>query len=196
MANATRQQLLDAAVELLIDEDGDTFTTVHLAKQAGVVQSAFYNHFTSVAECRATALEEVERRVTEAADAVFAALQGSVPLPDEHVEPILLDLYNRAMQTPTVFGLLVHRCHRPDLGAVIENVLASLRTAVFDIIKLGTSHNHHGDTDRTLASAHVLTAIFLSGLEQVADGEDPALVASTCAAFMTGGIGALSPAED
>lgn len=193
MASATRQQLLDAAVELLLEEGGEPFTTVLLAKRAGVVQSAFYNHFASIAECRTTALQEVERRVLAVVDAVFTALQGSSPLPDEDVEPILLDLFNRAMETPTVYRLLVRRCHEPDLGAVIENVLASLRTAVFEILRLGTSHNGEGDTARTLVAAHLLTGIFLSGLEQVANGTDPATAATTCAAFMTSGISTLSP---
>lgn len=192
MVSPTRQELLDAAVGLLLDEDGAGITTVRLAQRAGVVQSAFYNHFSSVAECRAMALQEVERRVGEVAAAVFSVLQRPDAMPDADVEPILLDLFQRTNTAPTVYRLMVHRHHEPDVGAMIDNVLALVRDAVYETLRLGTSHNGDEDDARCRVAAHVLVNVFLSGLEQVLDGAEPTVVAATCAAFMTSGIATLS----
>ena len=191
MHSDTHLRLLDAAVEMIID--ADVFTTGRIAQRAGVVQSAFYNHFSSVVECRRVALQEIERRVIDAAAPVFAELQRADAVPDEDVERILLEIFNRAEQHPTVYRLLVHRRHDDDVGAVVDQTMTSLRSALVETIRRARTQNVADDDAQTVAAAHIILAILTSGIEQVLNGSGPGLVATICAAFMTNGLVSDSP---
>jgi len=191
MHSDTHLRLLDAAVELIID--GDVSITGRIAQRAGVVQSAFYNHFSSVVECRRVALHEIERRVIEAAAPALAELRRADAVPGENVERILHEIFNRTEQHRAVYRLLVDRRHDDDVGAVVDQTMTSLRSALVETIQRARSQNNADDDARTVAAAHIILAILTSAIEQVLNGSDPGLVATICAAFMTNGFVSDSP---
>ncbi|WP_027883489.1 TetR/AcrR family transcriptional regulator [Meiothermus rufus] len=55
----TRERILQAAIELISREGLEAVSTTRLAQAAGVVQSGFYAHFTSLEECLVSAAEVV-----------------------------------------------------------------------------------------------------------------------------------------
>ena len=54
---ATRQSLVDSAVKILLEEGDSELTTARLSREAGVVQSGFYAHFSSREACLAEAAQ-------------------------------------------------------------------------------------------------------------------------------------------
>lgn len=188
MAGATRQQLLDAAVELLIDEGGGGITTGRLTEQAGVVQSAFYNHFASVEECKQAALEEVRSRVMTTADVLFGALQRPGNTTAGDAGGFLAQIYDRAEANPPPFQLVVQRHHEPDVAATIEDVLDTVRAKLTKTILRNAPPSRDLSEGEAATAARLIVGVFLAGLEHVLGGGDPAPTASSCAAFMTGGV--------
>jgi AcrR family transcriptional regulator len=61
----TREQLIASALELLHSGGETAVTTVSVTRGAGIVQSAFYQHFANVEECLAVAAEQVTRQIRE-----------------------------------------------------------------------------------------------------------------------------------
>jgi AcrR family transcriptional regulator len=56
---ASREALIDAAVDALRQDGPGALTTKHLAARVGVVQSGFYRHFESIRALRAQAFERL-----------------------------------------------------------------------------------------------------------------------------------------
>lgn len=188
MPRATRQRLLDAAVELLIDEGGAGLTTGRLTEQAGVVQSAFYNHFASVDECKQAALREVRSRVMTTADVIFGGLQGPGNTGTGDAGGHLTQIFLRAEATPPPFQLVVQRHHQPDVAATINDVLDTLRAKLTETIMRNAPRSSGLTEAEAATAARLVVGVFLAGLEHVLDGGAPVPTASFCAAFMTGGV--------
>ena len=185
MARATRQHLLDAAVQLLIDEGRTGVTTGRLAKRAGVVQSAFYNHFASVDECVQAALAEIQRRVVTTADLIFQSVDGPGYTTPGRVDGLLVHVFEKAAVDPSFFRLLVQRHHEPDVAEAIEAVLSTMRDRTAASILHPDARTNSMCQAEADVAARMVVGVFLAGLEEVLNGADPMVVSRTCGTFMT-----------
>lgn len=188
MANDTRQRLLDAAVELLLTEGTPGITTVRLTEQAGVVQSAFYNHFSSVKECRAAALEELEQQILPLSGGISLELQAVGSTAIEDVHRILTAVFALAMERPALFRMLTHHHHEPEIGAMIDRLMASVRDDITDAILADTSRLNHLTKEEAATGAALLASLVLAALDQVLNGAPPAHVADVASRLMITGI--------
>lgn len=60
---ATHERLIQATVEILSREGLGAVTTARVARDAGIVQSGFYAHFTSLEDCVVVAAEHIGQRI-------------------------------------------------------------------------------------------------------------------------------------
>ena len=192
MARATRQLLLDAAVELLVNEGRSGITTGRLARRADVVQSAFYNHFASVDDCIQAALAEIQRQVVTTADVIFKTLDGPGYTTPGRVEGLLVRVFDQAAKNPAFFGLLVQRHHEPDVAEGIEAVLDTMRTRMIDTILHADARTNSLSQAEAEVAAGMVVGVFLAGLEEVLAGKSPLLVSEASAIFMTHGVFAMA----
>lgn len=195
MASATRQQLLDAAVELLVQEGRSGVTTGRLTGRAGVVQSAFYNHYASVEDCIQAALAEIRRRVAASASVIFEALQGPGYTTPDQVDGLLIRIFKEAAHDPTLFRVLVQRHHEPDVAEAVENVLDLMRAGTVQTILHPQARTNTLGLQETTAAAGMMVGAFLAGLEQVLDGADPVVVSRVCAQFLVAGVFSMADVE-
>ncbi len=63
---ATRERLIQATVEILSREGLGAVSTARVARDAGIVQSGFYAHFSSLEDCVVVAAEHIGRRIQNA----------------------------------------------------------------------------------------------------------------------------------
>lgn len=188
MATTTRERLLDAAISALIDAPGEALTTGRLAARAGVVQSAFYNHFSSVDECRAMATAAVKHRITSAASTFFAELRGPESTTNVDVEQMLLHVYGRVDQQRPEFALLVRRSHSSEIGALVDDVLAELRVELTEtMLRNSPAQSPMGPPEAATAAAFAI-AVIVSGIELVLAGADAVATAQQAALFITSGV--------
>lgn len=188
MARATRAKLLNAAVDLLIEEGSAGITTGRLADRAGVVQSAFYNHFPSVADCKAAAVNEVQRQICATASEITDEISDPADTPLANIHGMLLRVYGRAQDNPAMFRMLVHRNHDAVGAAATEQALAKLRAAVVQAMQFDNSLFKHLPPDVQARAASTMVSVFLGGLDDVLAGVDIEAVASFTARFMTSGL--------
>ncbi len=188
MARATRQLLLDTAVELLINEGRSGITTGRLAREAGVVQSGFYNHFSSVDECVKVALDEVRHLVIATADLIMDDLLRPGDRTPRDVERIVAGIFERAAANPSPYKLLVQRHQGADIAAAVEDALVALRSRLAATILDEGSRTKLLSEREAATAAHLAVGVFLAGLESVLAGDDPSLVSRASAIFMMYGV--------
>jgi AcrR family transcriptional regulator len=188
MANGTRQRLLDAAVELLLTEGTPGITTVRLTEKAGVVQSAFYNHFSSVQECKEAALREVELQVLPLSGGISLELQAVGSTAVEDVHRILTAVFDLALERPVLFRMLTHHHHEPEIGAMIDRLMASVRDDIANAILDETSRLNHLSTQDAETGAALLASLVLAALDLVLNGSPPDHVADITSRVMLIGI--------
>ncbi len=188
MTSETRQRLLDAAVELLLAEGSPGVTTVRLTERAGVVQSAFYNHFASVAECRAAALYEVERQILALSSAVDVEVSVAGTTLIEDIERMLLGVFRQAEERPALFAMLTHRRLEPEVDALIELVTASVADDIRRAILAEDSRLRAMQAEVAELSAGLVVGVVFAALDRVLAGADPALVAHVSGELISGGI--------
>lgn len=93
----SRQRLLDAALAILDEGDDSDLTTVEITKRAGLAQSSFYVHFTSIEHL----LQELVDEVWELRREISRRARESVSL-----DPI--DEWYRVRFTAHINGLIAH----------------------------------------------------------------------------------------
>ena len=177
MTNSTRQRLLDAAVELLLTEGSAGITTGRLTEQAGVVQSAFYNHFSSVAACKAAALAEVEREILLLSGGIGIEFEAEGSTAVEDAERVLLVVFAAAAERPALFRMLTHRRHEPDIEAAVDQLLAGVHGDISAALQAETSRLRGMSAAETDTCAALLTSIAIACIEQVFAGAPAAHVA-------------------
>jgi AcrR family transcriptional regulator len=64
----TRERLIAAAVKLLHKGGESAVTTVSVTREAGITQSAFYQHFANVGDCLGAAADRACREIREAVE--------------------------------------------------------------------------------------------------------------------------------
>lgn len=195
MATETRQRLLDAAVALLLAEGTDGITTVRLTEQAGVVQSAFYNHFSSVAECREAALREVEQQILPLSGGISLELQAEGTTAVEDAERILDAVFAVALDRPALFRMLTHRHHEPEIGAMIDNLMTSIRGDISGAILAETSRLNHLTEAEADTAAALVTNVVLAALDEVLEGAPVDHVKAVTARVMMVGVFGLADIE-
>ena len=62
-AGETRRKLIDAAIEMIIEEGVGKLSTVALTRRVGIGQSAFYAHFSDIDGCTQEAIEILGARL-------------------------------------------------------------------------------------------------------------------------------------
>lgn len=93
----SRQRLLTAALAILDEGDVNDLTTVEITKRAGLAQSSFYVHFTSI-----------DHLLRDLVDEVWEARRAISRQARESVEPDESDEYYRIRFTAHVQGLIEH----------------------------------------------------------------------------------------
>ncbi len=61
----TRIAIIEAAIELLMQEGPSALTTINLAEKVGIVQSGFYAHFKTIEECLHALVHEIDLKVRQ-----------------------------------------------------------------------------------------------------------------------------------
>ena len=123
----TRERLLQAAIELLHEGGEGVVTTVSLTQAAGVVQSAFYKHFTNVEECLATALAQVTDEIRNAVAAARQAMYDQGAGAGVELEQSYLAMYGLVEgQRPIVQLFLRYRSDPLALGGVMYRLARGL----------------------------------------------------------------------
>lgn len=196
MTLSTRERLLDAAVDLLLEDAGSGFTTGRLAARAGIVQSAFYNHFASVAEAQDAALDELRTLLAASIERIQreVAVPGTTTASD--VERILLGVLEQASDRPKLFRLLVHRSHSPAVADVVDRLLEQLRRAIVVAILDPESALSHMDPRDAEIVAGLMVGHTLIVLISALDGVDPARLATTTGTFTSAGLYAVADRRD
>lgn len=188
MATDTRQRLLDAAIELLIDEGAAALTTTRLTARAGVVQSGFYGHFDSIVDCKAEAVAEVERQVLAISGDI--AKQTSTFRSDSAVEGarLLERFFDKALQRPSLFRLMLVGDRDPAVSGMIEGLLAGITSDLQDGLQRPGSSVEHAPDDEIDMMSDLIMGMILTSLDQVLSGADPVAVARTTGEMISGGV--------
>ena len=170
---ATRERLLQAAIELIRKRGVEALSTVSVTEAAGFAQSSFYMHFKNVDECLRAAAQRVagairafiadHRRRTHA-----AVMAGNAP-PIAHYSAVLrLFIEQRSFSE-----LLVrHRHDRSPVGKVmrkmIEGVRADLIADSWSLARsLGVHRKHY---DRVALTAELIHAQVMAAGEALLEG--------------------------
>jgi AcrR family transcriptional regulator len=124
----TRERLVTATLELLHTGGEAAVSTVSVTRSAGIVQSAFYQHFANVQECLATAAERVCRDIREAVAGARRAMYQSGPGTGEDLEHFYRSVFElAARQRPLVELFLRHRTDPLALNGVMHRLARDLR---------------------------------------------------------------------
>lgn len=132
---ATRQRLIEVAVELLVSEGPDALSTTRLASEVGIVQSGFYAHFASIAELSGYAAVVVVDRVRSSLAAWMEQLRELVEVGSELDARDVDDFYGQVLALMcdrwTELELLVRHRHDPTplgrrMHAVHDELLADV----------------------------------------------------------------------
>lgn len=118
----TRQALLDAALHLLADREFGSLSLREVAKQAGVVPTAFYRHFTSLDDLGVALVEESMRTLR----GMLRADRGSRSNPSGIIRASVATLHRQVRANTEHFHFLVSQRYGGS-GPVSEAVSTELR---------------------------------------------------------------------
>ena len=125
---ATRERLIEAAIEIIRKRGSDALSTVSVTRAAGIVQSGFYAHFDDVDDCKQAAAEHVAARIRRVvAEHRRAGQQKTADLPSvtDHFE-MILSLYQEERWFSELF--LRYRYDRSPIGLVFRQLMDQMRT--------------------------------------------------------------------
>ncbi len=105
-----RQRLLDATIDIILEEGTGGLTMAHIAKRAGVRHSTFYAHFKNVDECIHTAVLHVAR-INFDNDLMRARMVLQVVDPDDEANIEALEEALRLVVKHARIYLLFFRCY-------------------------------------------------------------------------------------
>jgi AcrR family transcriptional regulator len=128
----TRQGLLDAAIESLVEAGYAGTTTTEVCRRAGVSQGALFKHFANKADLVAAAAEHLFANLIDAFRAGLPALEGS----EDRATAVVRQLW-------TVF-------QQPRLGAAFELYVAA-RTDPELALRLAPVSDRHSENLRRYA---------------------------------------------
>lgn len=157
---ATRQRLLDAALEIL-DEEGDAgLTTVNVTRRAGIAQSSFYVHFSDMDDLLRQLIEEVWRdrgRSSRAARQRYRSQRERDRARDTFRVPLVEQLAH-----PDIFRLVLRSRLDPSspLGEWTRSVLEANRSGLeADLAEQGVPHTTAAEKRKLAMIADGLIAL-------------------------------------
>jgi AcrR family transcriptional regulator len=187
----TRERLLAAALDLLHAGGEAAVTTVSLTRAAGIVQSAFYQHFSNVEECLATAAERICRDIREAVANHRRRMYESGPGTGPNLEAAYRDLFGLVSRQRALMQLFLrYRTDPLALGGVMHRFARDLRTDLAG--QLAGQVRKAGLPDPPPAwleaLAESLVGASLAAVEAYLEGRSPGVeeAARLLAAFTTG----------
>lgn len=186
-----RTQVLDAAVQLFIEQGYDATSVSDLARRLGLTKSALYHHFDSKEELLATALDsalsgleavldEPRAREGAASDRLRHVVRGAVEVLIDHLPQVTLLLRVRGNSDTELAALERRRVFDHRVTQLVEDAQAEgmvradidARVATRLIFGMVNSvvewYRPEGPTDRDTL-AHDILAVALDGLQSRTD---------------------------
>jgi AcrR family transcriptional regulator len=197
---ATRQALVDAAIESLRFDGYAGASARAIAARAGSNQSLVFYHFGSVVELLLAALDEVSARRLRRYSAAVEAVRSPSELVAAATEIFREDL-DEGYVTVLV-EMIAGSASSPELGAQVAQRIAPWRAFARDTIEAGISTTSLASLVPVGDAAYAVVALYL-GMEMLShlDGDRaPALSlfdqAARLAALFAGGPAIPAPAEE
>lgn len=170
---ATRERLLQAAIEIIHQRGVEAISTVSVTAAAGFAQSSFYMHFGNVDECLRAAAEKVagESRafIADHRRRTHEAVIANAVTPVAHYAPVLrLFLEQRKFAEL----LLRHRHNRSPVGKVMRKMFEGVRAdLIADSWSLASSLGvHRKHYDRVALTADFIHAQVMAAGEALLEG--------------------------
>ncbi len=171
----TRQALLDATIECLIDLGYDNSTTAAISERAGLSRGAHLHHFQTRARLFRSTVEVLARRVgREFADRAKGLPQGAGRM--SAALDMLWDLYCGPLFT-TVLELAVHARTDPELRVQPAPLESMFRQEAMPLLRhafTGSTEDHKIDDLISLSLATVRGLAIMPLLGQSAEATDHA----------------------
>lgn len=153
----TRQQIIDAAVELIADQ-GFTATSVDdIAAAAGVAKGSVYYNFGSKSDVFEAALAGGLERLTSTLQAARAGLEGK-----EALVALIAELLEQIRMHPNFAKLLAAEVFR--VGREWQETVGHIRAEVIEFYARALGEARPG-ADVSLLAAAVFGATLVAGLE-------------------------------
>lgn len=170
---ATRERLLQAAIELIRKRGAEALSTVSVTEAAGFAQSSFYMHFKNVDECLRAAAQrvagEIRAFIADHRRRTHAAVMAGNATPIAHYSAVLrLFIEQRSFSE-----LLVrHRHDRSPVGKVMRKMIEGVRAdLIADSWSLASSLGvHRKHYDRVALTAELIHAQVMAAGEALLEG--------------------------
>lgn len=170
---ATRERLLQAAIELIRKRGVEVLSTVSVTEAAGFAQSSFYMHFKNVDECLRAAAGKVagEARafIADHRRRTHEAVIANAASPVAHYTAVLrLFIEQRSFSEL----LMRHRHDRSPVGKVMRKMFEGVRAdLIADSWSLASSLGvHRKHYDRVALTAEFIHAQVMAAGEALLDG--------------------------
>ena len=197
----TRERLLGAALELLQTGGESAVTTVSVTHAAGVVQSAFYRHFSNIGECLVEAVENATAEIREAVAGARRRMYEKGPGTGTDLEQSYREMFDLVEGQRGLVGLLLrYRSDPLALNGVMYRFAQGLSADLAEqlaeqVLRAGLTAM---PAVRMRALADYLIAVSLAAIEAHLDGRGPTVRESAriLAAFTTGACQAVFSMEE
>lgn len=127
--NKTRQNLMNAAIELILEKGFDETTLDEIAETADVVQRTFYNHFDNKHECVMAALKQRFADYAEELTSATAAVKKDDP--ETAIAFVAMQVFEQIVNDP----ITQHLTQYPRM--LTDAVFESQQTAFLEYFALG-----------------------------------------------------------
>ena len=169
----TREQLIQAAIDLLRREGVGAVTTVSVTNAIGLTQSGFYLHFSSVEQCLEAAAQQCTQQLRQyVADHLQATQQDTADPMAAHVRhyQAMLDLCASDRVLGELF--LKRRFDGSPIGQAMRDFHEGLRNDLANNLReLARALNPHSANDaRIPILAELLLAMTISAAEMLVEG--------------------------
>jgi AcrR family transcriptional regulator len=171
---ATRERLVQAAIELLRKEGAAALNTVNVTRAAGIVQSGFYMHFKNIDECKKAAAERVAKRIRD-----YVALHrrrmhkldpDDLNLLREHCEK-MLEIFHEEKKFAEIF--ISYRRDLSPLGEAMRELQSRLHNDLVEDLSLVIFQGAHlsaKEQERVSLQAEMILAAALIAGEALIEG--------------------------
>lgn len=171
---ATRERLIQAAIDLLRKEGAAALNTVNVTRAAGIVQSGFYMHFKNIDECKKAAAERVAKRIRDYVARHRRRMHSIDPddldLLREHCEK-MLEIFSEEKKFAEIF--LSYRRDLSPLGEVMRELQEQLHAdLVEDLchVIFQNAEMPEKERERVSLQAEIILAAALTAGEALIEG--------------------------